>query len=335
SILDSLCHRLILLLKISQDEHAPTQIQLFIEMDLPATEDLLLNPIRMLRFLFSTTMGFKYTELSVTNNKEFEELVLNFNLSNLHSFIISMMLLFTSEEGTGNHFIGSAIKETYSWKDGEGKNKSPQKAQWHKLKRKVEYQACMWPVFVIPYNFPPWVCLQDLWLGVNTIDARAGKEFILHTLMGNQFLDTINARLDMEDMGIQKYFNYTKSQLFYASLRKYFLLHFLMPSAIWLDSIYSEGIGLHTKKIYMKRWFGIVCLRIHNFASFNEGNQDNEKTIEKQFATCVRKIEGHRIVEHQISHLWNTKHFCNMLVIIMKKEQSITAKMMIVINDGV
>ncbi|KAL5679558.1 hypothetical protein ACJX0J_005943, partial [Zea mays] len=125
-------------------------------------------------------MGFKYTELSVTNNKEFEELVLNFNLSNLHSFIISMMLLFTSEEGTGNHFIGSAIKETYSWKDGEGKNKSPQKAQWHKLKRKVEYQACMWPVFVIPYNFPPWVCLQDLWLGVNTIDARAGKEFILH-----------------------------------------------------------------------------------------------------------------------------------------------------------
>ncbi|KAL5647626.1 hypothetical protein ACJX0J_041981, partial [Zea mays] len=37
-------------------------------------------------------MGFKYTELSVTNNKEFEELVLNFNLSNLHSFIISIHL---------------------------------------------------------------------------------------------------------------------------------------------------------------------------------------------------------------------------------------------------
>ncbi|KAL5658240.1 hypothetical protein ACJX0J_031403 [Zea mays] len=84
-----------------------------------------------------------------------------------------------------------------------------------------------------------------------------------------------------------------KSQLFYASLSKYFLLHFLI--AIWLDSIYSEGIGLHTKKIYMTRWFGIVCLCIHNFASFNEGNQDIEKTIEKQFATCVKKIEGHRI----------------------------------------
>ncbi|KAL5658241.1 hypothetical protein ACJX0J_031404 [Zea mays] len=111
-------------------------------------------------------MGFKYTELSVTNNKEFEELVLNFNLSNLHSFIISI------------HFIGSAIKETYSesiWKDGEGKNKSPQKAQWHNLKRKILGISGL---------------LQDLWLGVNTIDARVGKEFILHaaTLMGNQFL---------------------------------------------------------------------------------------------------------------------------------------------------
>ncbi|KAL5649063.1 hypothetical protein ACJX0J_039872, partial [Zea mays] len=68
-------------------------------------------------------MGFKYTELSVTN---------------LKNYIYS------------ENFSG--------WKDGEGKNKSPQKAQWHKLKRKVEYQACMWPVFVIPYNFPPWVC---------------------------------------------------------------------------------------------------------------------------------------------------------------------------------
>ncbi|KAL5647717.1 hypothetical protein ACJX0J_042072, partial [Zea mays] len=28
---------------------------------------------------------------------------------------------------------------------------------------------------------------------------------------------------------------------------------------------------------------------------------------------CVRKLEGHIIVEHQISYLWNTKHFCNML----------------------
>ncbi|KAL5647367.1 hypothetical protein ACJX0J_041722, partial [Zea mays] len=123
-----------------------------------------------------------------------------------------------------------------------------------------------------------------------------------------------------------------KSQLVYASLRKYFLLHIFI--AIWLDSIYSEGIGLHTKKIYMTRWFGIVCLRIHNFASFNEGNQDIEKTIEKQFATCVRKIEGHRIkmlnfmcvdfhiqdcdVNMDIDALvgensFTTKHFCNML----------------------
>jgi hypothetical protein len=173
------------------------------------------------------------------------------------------------------------VCEESRWKDGEGKNKSPQKvlrhfpliprlkrmfsskkiseeAQWHKLKRKVvenelnhpadgkawkdfdkqhgwfaedprnirlglatdgfnpfgkmSSSYSMWPVFVIPYNFPPWVCveqsnfmmcllipgkecpgkdfdvfleplideLQDLWLGVNTIDARAGKEFILH-----------------------------------------------------------------------------------------------------------------------------------------------------------
>ncbi|KAL5672189.1 hypothetical protein ACJX0J_016495, partial [Zea mays] len=51
------------------------------------------------------------------------------------------------------HFIGSAI-----WKDCEGKNKSPQKAQWHKLKRKIL-----------------GILGLDLWLGIDTIDARAGK----------------------------------------------------------------------------------------------------------------------------------------------------------------
>jgi hypothetical protein len=77
---------------------------------------------------------------------------------------------------------------------------------------KMSSSYSMWPVFVIPYNFPPWVCVEqsnfmmcllipgkecpgkdfdvfleplideflDLWLGVNTIDARVGKEFILH-----------------------------------------------------------------------------------------------------------------------------------------------------------
>jgi hypothetical protein len=70
----------------------------------------------------------------------------------------------------------------------------------------------MWPVIVIPYNFPPWVCVQEsnfmmallipgpkspgkdfdvflqpliedllsLWSGVDTIDAQTGKEFKLH-----------------------------------------------------------------------------------------------------------------------------------------------------------
>ncbi|KAL5661937.1 hypothetical protein ACJX0J_029062 [Zea mays] len=46
---------------------------------------------------------------------------------------------------------------------GEGTNKSPQKAEedarWHKLKRKV-VENDMWPIFVIPYNFPPWFDLH-------------------------------------------------------------------------------------------------------------------------------------------------------------------------------
>jgi rubrerythrin len=167
------------------------------------------------------------------------------------------------------------------WKDGDARNKSPQKvlrhfplnprlrrmfatakiseeAQWHKLKRKeVENELShpadgeawkdfdrkhnwfqedprnirlglaidgfnpfgkmsssysMWPVFAIPYNFPPWVCmeqsnfmlcllipgrecpgkdfdvfleplvdeLQELWLGVSTFDALSRKDFNLH-----------------------------------------------------------------------------------------------------------------------------------------------------------
>jgi len=70
----------------------------------------------------------------------------------------------------------------------------------------------MWPVFVIPYNFPPWSCMQEsnfmmallipgpkspgkrfdvflqplvedllaLWSGVDTVDALTGKCFTLH-----------------------------------------------------------------------------------------------------------------------------------------------------------
>ncbi|KAL5675854.1 hypothetical protein ACJX0J_011985, partial [Zea mays] len=46
---------------------------------------------------------------------------------------------------------------------GLGYDKSPQKdAQWHKLKRKVKIQGISG-------------LLLDLWLGVNTIDARVGK----------------------------------------------------------------------------------------------------------------------------------------------------------------
>ncbi|KAL5666021.1 hypothetical protein ACJX0J_026129, partial [Zea mays] len=144
--------------------------------------------------------------------------------------------------------------------------------------------------------------IKTIWLARAIIKNL--KNYIYSENFSGQFLsnDSINARLDMEEW-----------LAFYDFLRSQHQLCARTLNAIWLDSIYSEGIGLHTKKIYMTRWFGIVCLRIHNFASFNEGNQDIEKTIEKQFATCVRKIEGHRIVEHQISHLWNTKHFCNML----------------------
>ncbi|KAL5649064.1 hypothetical protein ACJX0J_039873 [Zea mays] len=95
---------------------------------------------------------------------------------------------------------------------------------------------------------------------------------------------------------------------FYDFLRSLNVLH-RMKEEIPI-SIYSEGIGLHTKKIYMTRWFGIVCLRIHNFASFLFLH-----IFFNHF--YVRKIEGHRIVEsinHAcIWHLWNTKHFCNML----------------------
>jgi hypothetical protein len=70
----------------------------------------------------------------------------------------------------------------------------------------------MWPVFVIPYNFPPWMCMDQsnfmmpllipgksspgkdfhvfmqplikdmmkLWIGVGTYDACTGREFPLH-----------------------------------------------------------------------------------------------------------------------------------------------------------
>jgi hypothetical protein len=70
----------------------------------------------------------------------------------------------------------------------------------------------MWPIFVIPYNFPPWSCMQEsnfmmallisstkspgkhfdvflqplledlleLWKGVDAIDALTGKKFSLH-----------------------------------------------------------------------------------------------------------------------------------------------------------
>ncbi|KAL5651676.1 hypothetical protein ACJX0J_037134, partial [Zea mays] len=62
-----------------------------------------------------------------------------------------------------------------------------------------------------------------------------------------------------------------------------------------------------------------ICI-LDTFLLINEGNQDIEKTIEKQFAICVRKIGGHRIKilnfmlqynadssGHQ--HLWNCLDF--------------------------
>ncbi|KAL5672354.1 hypothetical protein ACJX0J_016660, partial [Zea mays] len=187
----------------------------------------------------------------------------------------------------------------YEWKDGEGINKSPQKAQWHKLKRK----------------------LQDLWLGVNTIDARAGKEFILHaaTLMGNQFLFPDGYASNLATC---------ITQLCARTL-----------NAIWLDSIYSEGIGLHTKKKYMKRWFGInnLWLNVREI----EGRRIVElwlmaHIMEKilNFMTLadigqwfyfgvIGLIRKHQPCIYQISHLWNKmKHFCNMLLCIYKENKA-------------
>ncbi|KAL5680953.1 hypothetical protein ACJX0J_007338, partial [Zea mays] len=52
-----------------------------------------------------------------------------------HVYVISMYkrarIAFQQEKSQYEY------QKTYSWKDCEGKNKSPQKAQWHKLKRKV------------------------------------------------------------------------------------------------------------------------------------------------------------------------------------------------------
>src|SRR6266540_1039098 len=77
---------------------------------------------------------------------------------------------------------------------------------------KMSSSYSMWPVFLVPYNFPPWVCieqsnfmmgllipgrecpgkdfdvfleplieeLQELWKGVPTFDALSGKKFALH-----------------------------------------------------------------------------------------------------------------------------------------------------------
>jgi hypothetical protein len=77
---------------------------------------------------------------------------------------------------------------------------------------KMSSSYSMWPVFLIPYNFPPWVCVEqssfimgllipgrecpgkdidffmeplvdellDLWKGVPTLDALSGKKFNLH-----------------------------------------------------------------------------------------------------------------------------------------------------------
>jgi hypothetical protein len=52
----------------------------------------------------------------------------------------------------------------------------------------------MWPIFIIPYNFPPWECMEqsnfimeplieellELWKGVTTWDALSGNNFELH-----------------------------------------------------------------------------------------------------------------------------------------------------------
>ncbi|CAN6171423.1 unnamed protein product [Urochloa humidicola] len=78
---------------------------------------------------------------------------------------------------------------------------------------KMNTAYSMWPVFVVPYNFPPWVCMEqsnfmmsllipgpqcpgkdfdvfmeplveellELWKGVSTFDASSRKKFDLHT----------------------------------------------------------------------------------------------------------------------------------------------------------
>ena len=80
---------------------------------------------------------------------------------------------------------------------------------------KMNSSYSMWPIFIIPYNFPPWECveqsnfmmgllipgpscpgkdldvfleplieeLQELWKGVSTFDALTGKDFDLHAVV--------------------------------------------------------------------------------------------------------------------------------------------------------
>ncbi|KAL5675855.1 hypothetical protein ACJX0J_011986, partial [Zea mays] len=102
---------------------------------------------------------------------------------------------------------------------------------------------------------------------------------ILGTLLGipGKSKDSVNARLDMEDMGIRKSFNY------------------------------CNMVGC-------TQWFGIVRLPIYNFYNFtssNEGNQDIEKTIEKQFAICGSKCFNHlgELCWSYDWHLWNCVDF--------------------------
>ena len=80
---------------------------------------------------------------------------------------------------------------------------------------KMNASYSMWPVFVVPYNFPPWVCVEQynlmmgllisgpecpgkdmdvfleplveellaLWTGVKTFNAFSGKSFDQHTVV--------------------------------------------------------------------------------------------------------------------------------------------------------